>query len=46
MAFSYDKNGVYKQLSDGRVLRVEKRMYNSILTLSSSQEDMGWEHGW
>jgi len=46
MAFGYDENGIYKPLRDGRVLRVHKRMYNTILTLSLSQQDMGWEHGW
>jgi hypothetical protein len=44
--FGYDENGVYKPLPDGRVLRVHERMYNVMLTLSSSQADDGWSHGW
>ena len=44
--FSHDENGTFKPLPDGRVLRVEERMYNSQLTLSRSQQDQGWEHGW
>jgi hypothetical protein len=44
--FGNDENGAYKLLSDGRVLRVQERMYNSLLTLSSSRTDQGWEHGW
>jgi hypothetical protein len=46
MAFGQDQNGLYKTLDDGRVLRVTKRLYNSILTLSSSLEDQGWRDGW
>ena len=44
--FGYDENGIYKPLADGRVLRVQERMYNTRLTLSRSQQDDGWEHGW
>lgn len=44
--FGQDENGLYKKLQDGRVLRVTERMYNTIVTLSSSQEAWGWEHGW
>lgn len=44
--FGQDENGVFKRLPDGRVLRVDRRMYNTILTLSSSQEDPGWSDGW
>lgn len=44
--FGLDENGVYKPLPDGRVLRVHRRMYNTMLTLSRSVEDQGWEHGW
>ena len=46
MAFGYDANGVYKSLPDGRVLRVDERMFNTLLTVSRSQQDQGWEHGW
>lgn len=46
MMFGQDENGAYKILPDGRVLRVAERMFNSILTLSRSQSDQGWEHGW
>lgn len=41
-----DENGTYRVLDDGRALRVEKRMCNSLLTLSSSQRDPGWSDGW
>jgi hypothetical protein len=44
--FGTDDNGVYKRLGDGRVLRVQERWYNTILTLSSSQHDPGWSDGW
>jgi hypothetical protein len=46
MNFGEDANGVYKLLPDGRVLRVQRRMCNTILTLSASREDGGWEEGW
>jgi hypothetical protein len=46
MAFGQDQNGPFKPLADGRVLRIQERMFNSILTLSSSQRDHGWSHGW
>lgn len=44
--FGHDEIGFYKQLEDGRVLRVEKRMFNSLLTLSDSRAALTWEHGW
>jgi hypothetical protein len=44
--FGNDALGAYKLLPDGRVLRVQERMYNSMLTLSSSRTDDGWSHGW
>lgn len=44
--FGQDGNGIYKRLPDGRVLRVNERMFNTILTLSSSQQDPGWLEGW
>jgi hypothetical protein len=44
--FGQDDNGIYKRLPDGRCLRVRKQMFNTILTLSRSVEDQGWEHGW
>ena len=46
MTLGEDSNGVYKLLDDGRVLRVTKRLYNTILTLSKSLDDPTWEHGW
>jgi len=46
MAFAQDENGLFKPLADGRVLRVQERMFNTILTLSASQQDQGWSHGW
>lgn len=46
MHYGQDENGIYKPLPDGRVLRVRAQMYNTLLTLSSSQQDQGWEHGW
>ena len=45
-AFGQDKIGPYKTLADGRVLRVTRRMFNTLLTVSKSQQDQGWEHGW
>jgi hypothetical protein len=44
--FGRDGNGVFKLLDDGRVLRVSQRMFNSQITLLSSQEDDGWSDGW
>lgn len=44
--FGQDANGVYKTLDDGRVLRVEERMFNALLTLSASVASMTWEDGW
>jgi hypothetical protein len=41
-----DGKGMYKLLPDGRVLRVERQIYNTILTLSESQKADGWEEGW
>jgi hypothetical protein len=46
MGFGQDQNGIFKPLPDGRVLRVTKRTFNTILTLSSSQQDDGWKDGW
>jgi len=46
MDFGQDENGLFKPLADGRVLRVTKRMFNTILTLSDSRQDQGWSHGW
>jgi hypothetical protein len=45
-SFGQDENGAYKLLSDGRVLRVRRQMYNTILTLSASRKDDGWLEGW
>lgn len=44
--FHQDEIGLYKPLADGRVLRVTRQLFNSKITLSRSQEDQGWEHGW
>ena len=33
-------------LADGRVLRVQERMYNSQLTISSGIDSPFWEDGW
>jgi len=41
-----DTIGIFKLLHDGRVLRVNPRQYNTLLTLSSSARDPGWSHGW
>jgi hypothetical protein len=46
MPFGYDENGMYKMLSGGRVLRIQKRGWNTLLTLSHSQQSLTWEHGW
>lgn len=46
MGFGQDENGIFKPLRDGRVLRVNKRAFNTILTLSTSQRDQGWSDGW
>jgi hypothetical protein len=46
MTLGQDANGVYKLLDDGRVLRIRKRLYNTLLSLSSSQQDQGWSEGW
>lgn len=44
--FGMDANGLFKRLEDGRALRVDKRWYNTLLTLSDSVEDLGWSDGW
>lgn len=44
--FGKDAIGSFKRLDDGRALRVEKRWFNSQLTLSSSVEDDGYSDGW
>lgn len=46
MSFAQDEIGLYKPLPDGRVLRVARQIHNTLLTLSKSQQDFGWEHGW
>jgi hypothetical protein len=35
-----------RELPDGRVLHVQKRLFNTILTLSASAEDPIWDEGW
>ena len=44
--FAIDDKGPLKQLGDGQVMRVNERLYNTILTVSSSPEDDGWHDGW
>lgn len=44
--FGHDENGLYKELPDGRVLRIREQIYNTILTLSRSVADQTWDHGW
>jgi hypothetical protein len=44
--FHQDEIGLYKPLSDGRVLRLTRQIYNTKLTLSQSQESWSWEEGW
>ena len=44
--FGQDENGPYKVLPDGRVLRLHERLFNTLLTVSRSQQDHGWAHGW
>jgi hypothetical protein len=44
--FGTDEIGVYRQLRDGRVLRVQQRLHNALLTVSSSHKDLGWRDGW
>lgn len=44
--YGYDESGVYRVLPDGRALRLDPRMFNTLLTLSRSVESWGWEHGW
>ena len=44
--FGVDENGQFRRLSDGRVLRLQERWHNTLLTLSSSQDDPGWLEGW
>lgn len=44
--FGHDANGIFKRLSDGRVLRLNKQLVNTILSLSKIQESLGLEDGW
>jgi hypothetical protein len=46
MALFQDENGIFKLLSDGRVLRINKRIFTVILTVSDSREDPCWTDGW
>jgi len=46
LSCGYDVNGIYRQLADGRVLRVHRRMFNTLLSLSDTREDEGWREGW
>ena len=44
--FGEDGSGAYKRLEDGRVLRLNKRLYNTLLTVSPSVESLVWDDGW
>lgn len=44
--FGYDATGLYKRLPDGRVLRVSKRLFNTSITLSASQQEHWWSDQW
>jgi hypothetical protein len=44
--FGQDENSVFKRLEDGRVLRLHERLFNTLLTVSESQESMWWSGGW
>lgn len=46
MPFGYDQNGIYKLLPDGRVLRIQTQLYNTMLTLSDSLQDSTWRDAW
>jgi len=42
-----DENGWYRRVqSDGRVIRVDRRWFNSLLTVSASREAITWDDGW
>ena len=44
--FGQDELGDYKRLEGGRVLRVHRRMFNTLLTVSPSIESPWWSDGW
>jgi hypothetical protein len=44
--FGQDAMGTFKRLKNGRVLRIQKRMYNTLLTVSRTQDDFGYMEGW
>jgi len=44
--FGQDINGAFRRLEDGRVLRINKRMFNTLLSLSASVEAPVWLEGW
>lgn len=46
MIYTDQDGNLTKKLKDGRVLRVQERMFNTIMTLSNSIEDPGWTDGW
>jgi hypothetical protein len=46
VSYRHDENGIYKTLADGRVLRVTPQLYNTIVTVSRSAQEPGWEDGW
>ena len=45
--FGSDEIGVYRQLKDGRVLRVAERTFGrALLTISQTKDDGGWYDAW
>jgi len=46
MMFGQDENGIFKRLEDGRVLRLDRRPHNTLLTLSPSEHSPTWDEGW
>jgi hypothetical protein len=44
--FGQDESGVFKRLDDGRVVRLNKRLFNTLLTVSPSLESLWWSDGW
>jgi len=41
-----DDGAMIKILDDGRVLRLVRRMYNTLLTISESVDAKTWIDGW
>ena len=44
--FGQDENGAFKRLDGGRVLRVNRRLFNTLLTISNSEQALDWRDGW